>query len=98
MMEAQEKLYKFIGVEKPDAIISLEIGGGNGLQSMVLGASTNLDVATVDGDWMGRAYPTKWQVTPHVFNEKGAAILPVAVCDGGGHVMVYLEIYATESY
>lgn len=38
-----------------DAVMALEIGGGNGLQPMMVGAVTGLPV--VDADTMGRAYP-----------------------------------------
>ncbi len=86
-MEAQTKLYEYLGTQ-PDAVVALEIGGGNGLQGMILGASPNLNVPTVDGDWMGRAYPTRWQITPVVHTLKGAAILPLCCCDGSGNVMV----------
>lgn len=61
MMEAQEELAKILRPEqRATHMIALEIGGGNGLQGMILGASSNMDVPVVDGDWMGRAYPTKW--------------------------------------
>jgi hypothetical protein len=38
-----------------DAVMSLEIGGGNGVHPMMVAALTGLPV--VDGDSMGRAYP-----------------------------------------
>ena len=38
-----------------DAVMSLEIGGGNGVHPMMVGALTGLPV--VDADCMGRAYP-----------------------------------------
>lgn len=61
MMEAQEELAKILPADqRASHIIALEIGGSNGLQGMILGASSNMDVPVVDGDWMGRAYPTKW--------------------------------------
>lgn len=61
MMEAQEELAKILlPNQRATHMIALEIGGGNGLQGMILGASSNMDVPVVDGDWMGRAYPTKW--------------------------------------
>ncbi|KAH6683182.1 hypothetical protein B0J14DRAFT_575297 [Halenospora varia] len=85
MMQAQLELYKYMNV-KPDAMIALEIGGGNGLQGMILGASTNMNIPTVDGDWMGRAYPVAWQTTPVVFEEK-PVFLPSTICDGNGNVM-----------
>jgi len=58
MMEAQTELYKVCDT-RPTHMISLEIGGGNGLQGMILGASSNMNIPCVDGDWMGRAYPVK---------------------------------------
>lgn len=89
MMEAQEEL---AGVLPPGRrathMIALEIGGGNGLQGMILGASANMDVPVVDGDWMGRAYPTKWQTTPVVFNERSPVFCPLSMCDGNGNVII----------
>lgn len=87
MTQAQEELYKVFG-SKPTHMISIEIGGGNGLQSMIVGASTNMDLPVVDGDWMGRAYPTKWQTTPVVFNERPLIWSPVAMADGNGNVVI----------
>jgi DUF917 family protein len=57
---------------------------------MILGASTNMNIPTVDGDWMGRAYPVAWQTTPVVF-EKKPVFLPSTICDGNGSVMVVLS-------
>lgn len=89
MMEAQEELAKITPPgRRATHMIALEIGGGNGLQGMILGASTNMDVPTVDGDWMGRAYPTKWQTTPVVFNERSPVFIPLSMCDGNGNVIV----------
>ncbi|KAF8849050.1 DUF917-domain-containing protein [Acephala macrosclerotiorum] len=85
MMQSQTELYNFMKV-RPNAVIALEIGGGNGLQGMILGASTNMNLPTVDGDWMGRAYPVAWQTTPVVFEEK-PVFLPSTICDGNGNVM-----------
>ncbi|RDW59966.1 hypothetical protein BP6252_13053 [Coleophoma cylindrospora] len=85
MMQSQNELYKYMNT-KPDAVIALEIGGGNGLQGMILGASTNMNIPTVDGDWMGRAYPVAWQTTPVVFETK-PVFLPSTICDGNGNVM-----------
>jgi DUF917 family protein len=60
---------------------------GNGLQGLILGASTYMNLPTVDGDWMGRAYPVAWQTTPVVF-KKEPVFLPSTICDGNGHVML----------
>ncbi|KAL7629478.1 hypothetical protein AAE478_000998 [Parahypoxylon ruwenzoriense] len=87
MTDAQEELYKICN-QRPTHVISVEIGGGNGLQSMIIGASTNMNLPAVDGDWMGRAYPTKWQTTPVVFNERPLIWSPVAMADGNGNVVI----------
>ncbi|KAJ0285260.1 hypothetical protein COL940_003677 [Colletotrichum noveboracense] len=86
IMESQIELYKYLNT-KPTAVISLEIGGGNGLQGLILGASTNLDIPTIDGDWMGRAYPISHQTTPVVF-EKKATMIPSCISDGNGRIML----------
>ncbi|KAK0370065.1 hypothetical protein CLIM01_12580 [Colletotrichum limetticola] len=86
IMESQRELYSYLKT-KPTAVISLEIGGGNGLQGLILGASTNLDIPTVDGDWMGRAYPISHQTTPVVF-EKKATMIPSCISDGNGRIML----------
>lgn len=86
MLDSQNELYAYMN-KKPNAVIALEIGGGNGLQGMILGASSYMDIPTVDGDWMGRAYPVAWQTTPVVFN-KEPVFLPSTICDGNGQVMV----------
>ncbi|KAI4807086.1 DUF917-domain-containing protein, partial [Aureobasidium sp. EXF-8845] len=86
MMDAQRGLYKMCD-RKATAMIALEIGGGNGLQGMILGASFNMNLPAVDGDWMGRAYPTKWQTTPVVFNERPCVFCPIATADGNGNLL-----------
>ncbi|RFU77758.1 hypothetical protein TARUN_4469 [Trichoderma arundinaceum] len=87
LLEAQEELFK-VCPQPATHMISIEIGGGNGLQAMILGASTNMNLPAVDGDWMGRAYPTKWQTTPVVFNERSPIWSPIAMSDGNGNVVV----------
>ncbi|KAI0193251.1 hypothetical protein EV127DRAFT_385163 [Xylaria flabelliformis] len=87
MVQAQEELFKVLG-KRASHMISVEIGGHNGLQSMLLGADSNLNIPCVDGDWMGRAYPTKWQTTPVVFGERSPIFAPVAMADGNGNVIV----------
>lgn len=88
MMEAQTELYRVCPDRRATHMIALEIGGGNGLQGMTLGASVNMDLPCVDGDWMGRAYPTKWQTTPVVFDERRPVWSPVCISDGSGNVVV----------
>lgn len=87
MMDAQAHLYDLFKGGHATHIIPLEIGGANGLQGLVLGSSQNMNVPCVDGDWMGRAYPTKWQTTPVVFGEREIVFAPVAVADGNGNTL-----------
>lgn len=89
MMQAQTDLANILPADKRAThMIALEIGGGNGLQGMILGASSNMDLPCVDGDWMGRAYPTKWQTTPVVFNERQPVFCPLSMCDGNGNTII----------
>lgn len=87
IMDAQNGLYELFKGGRATHIIPLEIGGSNGLQGLVIGASTNMNVPCVDGDWMGRAYPTKWQTTPVVFGERKIVFAPVCVADGNGNTL-----------
>ncbi|KAK7466917.1 hypothetical protein VKT23_003981 [Stygiomarasmius scandens] len=89
MMESQSIVYNYLGI-KPDAVIDLEIGGGNGLQGLILGASTNMNLPTVDGDWMGRAYPVAWQITPVVHGGDTAQFVPTSISDGNGNNLLML--------
>ncbi|WVQ78564.1 hypothetical protein IAT38_000650 [Cryptococcus sp. DSM 104549] len=75
-----------IDISKLGALTALEIGGGNGMVNMVNGASTSLDVPVLDGDFMGRAYPTGWQTTVNVFakDDQGSMQLPCAMSSGDG--------------
>ncbi|KAK7951234.1 uncharacterized protein PG986_006962 [Apiospora aurea] len=86
ILESQTELYDYLKV-KPTAVISLEVGGGNGLQGLILGASANMDIPTVDGDWMGRAYPVSHQTTPVVY-ETRATMIPSCIADGNGKVLL----------
>ncbi|KAF3000747.1 hypothetical protein E8E13_004180 [Curvularia kusanoi] len=74
MLESQRELYEYLK-KSPDAVIPLEIGGGNGLQGLI-----------IDGDWMGRAYPVSWQTTPVVY-EKKAMMVPTCISDGNGRII-----------
>jgi len=87
MLDAQNHPYELYKGGATTHIIPLEIGGSNGLQGLVLGASINMNVPCVDGDWMGRAYPTKWQTTPVVFGERKIVFAPLAIADGNGNTL-----------
>ncbi|KAG6358264.1 hypothetical protein INS49_014148 [Diaporthe citri] len=53
---------KILGIKSLDGIFIDEIGGGNGLSIFPTGV--HYDIPVVDGDAMGRAYPTMYQDTP----------------------------------
>lgn len=87
LLEAQTELYKIC--DRPAThMISIEVGGANGLGGLILGCSTSMNIPTVDGDWMGRAYPTKWQTTPVVFKERETIWSPISMSDGNGNVVI----------
>lgn len=88
--EACAELWNFVGITKPEALCALEIGGGNGMINLIVAASKNYDIPVVDGDFMGRAYPTLHQITPNVFDEsgKGLNFLPSVISSGDGNVMI----------
>ena len=83
-------LLNFMKLDKVDALAALEIGGANGMINLIAGASSVHDTPIVDGDFMGRAYPTAWQTTPNVYDEgnRGAVMLPASLNSGDGSTMV----------
>lgn len=52
-----------------------------------------MDLPVVDGDFMGRAYPTGWQTTPNVYDkgDRAEMLLPAAMCSGDGSTIVSLH-------
>jgi|TARA_B100000315_G_scaffold235293_1_gene250089 hypothetical protein len=64
------------------AIMAAEIGGGNALIPLMLGAQLGLPV--VDGDGMGRAFPELHMVTFNIFD---VSISPMAMTDEHGNVV-----------
>ncbi|CCH41925.1 hypothetical protein BN7_1464 [Wickerhamomyces ciferrii] len=69
-----------------ESVVSLEIGGGNGFQGLLLGAELNAKV--IDADLMGRAYPMIWQIFPVALSDE-PFYSPCAFSDGNGNdVMV----------
>ncbi|KAL2104910.1 hypothetical protein VUR80DRAFT_9362 [Thermomyces stellatus] len=93
--QAVAKLMEYLGHEKADAFIDLEIGGGNGLQGLELGSSKALNCPTVDADFMGRAYPTAWQTTICAY-ESGTALVPCAITSGDGITIMMTDTTSDE--
>lgn len=85
-VQAFEVLMEYMRHEKFDAVMGLEIGGANGLEPMLVGSTKFFNVPVIDGDWMGRAYPTYWQTTlaVHVPGE----LVPCAIDSGDGKSIV----------
>lgn len=90
--QAYNLLSKSFMTRPPDGIVSIEIGGSNGLQSLYMASSAKLNVACIDGDFMGRAYPTLWQVTPYALQaspeEDIDLFTPLAISDGNGNTSI----------
>lgn len=84
--DAMTELMEYNKHESFDVAMSLEIGGANGLQPLLVGSSKYFDRPTVDADWMGRAYPTYWQTTLCVY-ETGQ-LVPCAIASGDGKSIV----------
>ncbi|PYI09726.1 hydantoinase/oxoprolinase [Aspergillus sclerotiicarbonarius CBS 121057] len=69
-----------------EVIIADEIGGGNGMSTFP--TSAYYDIPVLDGDLMGRAYPSMEHGTPYVY---GHPITPCVIADAKGNVGVVLE-------
>ncbi|RAH59458.1 hydantoinase/oxoprolinase [Aspergillus piperis CBS 112811] len=89
-LQAHEELMRVTGSEPVSAFLALEIGGGNGMVN--LGVAAHYDVPCLDADYMGRAYPTTWQVTPNVYGTpRGEALVPAAIASGDGTCMTMMR-------
>jgi DUF917 family protein len=88
--EASMELWSLIGITKPEALCGLEIGGANGMINMILGSTKYVNIPCIDGDFMGRAYPTWHQTTANVYDVSGtgAKMLPSVISSGDGNVMI----------
>ncbi|KAJ9607395.1 hypothetical protein H2200_008468 [Cladophialophora chaetospira] len=88
--KAHDELMRVMGYKPVEAFIALEIGGGNGVTNLEVAASCN--VPCVDGDYMGRAYPTAWQTTPNVYGtSKGEALVPAVIASGDGSFLIMTQ-------
>ncbi|KAL4978848.1 hypothetical protein BDW66DRAFT_148703 [Aspergillus desertorum] len=85
-LKAHEELMRATGGPEVSGFMALEIGGGNGILN--LGVAARFGVPCVDADYMGRAYPTTWQVTANVYGtERGEALVPMTIASGDGSVI-----------
>ncbi|RSL59960.1 hypothetical protein CEP54_007019 [Fusarium duplospermum] len=81
-IDAIDGVLPYFGIAKPGALIADEIGGMNDLRPLL--TSIHYDVATIDGDYMGRAYPRIYHSTTYV---NGLPIVPCAQADGMGNTV-----------
>jgi len=84
--QAMRELMEYLRHDSFDVAMSLEIGGVNGLQPLLVGSSKVFDRPTVDADWMGRAYPTYWQTTICVYETE--QLVPYAIASGDGKSII----------
>ncbi|KAF6823625.1 hydantoinase [Colletotrichum musicola] len=85
-VDAFKALMEYLRHDKFDAVMGLEIGGANGLEPFLVGSSRFFDSPIIDGDWMGRAYPTYWQTTLAV--HAPLELVPCAIDSGDGKTIV----------
>ncbi|KAG2041137.1 hydantoinase [Suillus americanus] len=87
---SSERLLGSESIAKPEALCGLEIGGANGMINMILGSTKYANIPCLDGDFMGRAYPTWHQTTANVYDVSGtgAKMLPSTMSSGDGNVMI----------
>lgn len=69
------------------AVMSVEIGGGNGLQPLLVAAHKGIPV--VDADAMGRAYPEA-QMTSFAIGD--LPMYPLSLCDVRGHEVIVNKV------
>lgn len=82
-LQAHDELMRVTRSPPVSGFLALEIGGGNGVLN--LGVSAHYGVPCLDADYMGRAYPTFWQVTPNVYGSpSGDALVPATIASGDG--------------
>ncbi|KAH8591720.1 putative hydantoinase/oxoprolinase [Bisporella sp. PMI_857] len=77
---------KIVGNNSIDGLYTDEIGGGNGMS--IFPCSVYFDVPIVDGDSMGRAYPTMCHST---FGIYGYSLTPCVLVDARGNTTVVLN-------
>ncbi|TDZ54502.1 putative D-/L-hydantoinase subunit A [Colletotrichum trifolii] len=85
-VDAFRALMDHLGHDTFDAVMGLEMGGANGLEPFLVGSSRFFDSPVIDGDWMGRAYPTYWQTTLAV--HAPLELVPCAIDSGDGKTII----------
>ncbi|KAL5433083.1 hypothetical protein PMIN06_011793 [Paraphaeosphaeria minitans] len=82
-----EAMMKVKGGTPMAGIFIDEIGGGNGMSAFPTGA--HFDVPVIDGDAMGRAYPTMYH---EIFSVYGHPLVPCVLSDARGNKSVVMDV------
>ena len=77
-----------LGLDDFEATLCFEVGGSNGLTPLLSGSEEYPVRPMVDGDLMGRAYPTWEMITPALYNDDVNDLLPVSLASGTGTDML----------
>ncbi|KAF2018408.1 DUF917-domain-containing protein [Aaosphaeria arxii CBS 175.79] len=78
-----EAMKKITGDDSIGGIFIDEIGGGNGMSAFPTGV--HFDAPVIDGDAMGRAYPTMYHA---IFSVYGYPLVPCVLSDARGNISV----------
>ncbi|KAJ6440556.1 hydantoinase [Purpureocillium lavendulum] len=88
IIDAIDSVVKVQGIKEFHALLVDEIGGGNGMCAFSTGV--HYDLPVVDGDGMGRAYPTMYH-GKFTFSVYGYPMTPCAITDAAGNSAVIMK-------
>ncbi|MCJ1353393.1 MAG: hypothetical protein MMC33_003379 [Icmadophila ericetorum] len=95
--DAMEMMLKYEKLDKVHGLVCVEVGGSNGIRPLILGSSGAYNLPMVDGDFMGRAYPTFEKMTCYVLSGGDINdLLPATLASGDGTNMIMLKSKNTE--
>ena len=86
--DALDIMRAHLGLDEFEATLCVEVGGSNGLTPLLSGTEEHPVRPTVDGDLMGRAYPTWEMITPALYHNDVNELLPVSLASGTGTDML----------
>ena len=86
--DALDIMRAHLGLDDFEATLCFEVGGSNGLTPLLSGSEEHPVRPMVDGDLMGRAYPTWEMITPSLYNNEVNNLLPVSLASGTGTDML----------
>ena len=85
LRDAVQTMLSHLHLSTPTALICEEVGGKNGIGNLILCSSSAFDVPMVDGDLMGRAFPTFDMISLCAAGiDEPSDLLPVAISSGDG--------------